>query len=78
MKEGSGQGRQGGAGRTMGSAKPALAPVQVHFGGKLPLILLKAVSSVSILVAYLDQMIRVRISVRCAFGLALAPVTPGL
>ena len=30
----------------MGSAKPALAPVQVHFGGKVVLILLKAVMNV--------------------------------
>ena len=46
MKEGSGQGRQGGAGRTHGSAEPALIPVQVHFGGKAVLILLKEVLSV--------------------------------
>ena len=41
------QGRQGGFGRTLGSAVPALAPVQVHFGGKSDLILLKAVMNVS-------------------------------
>ena len=50
MKKDGGQGRQGGAGRNHGSAEPALAPIQVHFGRKLPLILLKAVSSVSILI----------------------------
>ena len=50
MMEGGGQGRQGGVGGTHGSAEPALAPIQVHFGRKLPLILLKAVSSVSILI----------------------------
>ena len=47
MMEGGGQGRQGGAGRTHGSTEPALAPVQVHFGGKSDLILLKAVMNVS-------------------------------
>ena len=47
MKKDGGQGRQGGAGRTHGSAEPVLAPVQVHFGGKSDLILLKAVMNVS-------------------------------
>ena len=47
MKKDGGQGRQGGAGRTPGSAEPALVPIQVHFGGKTMLILLKAVLSVS-------------------------------
>ena len=31
----------------MGPAEPALGPVQVHFGGKSDLILLKAVMNVS-------------------------------
>ena len=43
-----GQGRQSGAGRPMGSAKPGQAPVQVRFGEKHDLILLKSVASVSI------------------------------
>ena len=34
-------------GAKVGLAEPALAPVQVHFGGKAVLILLKAVLSVS-------------------------------
>ena len=46
MKKDGGQGRQGGAGRTHGSAEPALAPVQVHFGGKSDLILPKSVVDV--------------------------------
>ena len=46
-KEGGGQGCQGGASRTYGSAELALAPVQVHFGGKITLILLKSVADVS-------------------------------
>ena len=46
-KKDGGQGRQGGAGRTLGSAEPALAPVQVHFDGKSNLILLKVVINVS-------------------------------
>ena len=46
-EKGGGQGRQGGSGRTLGSAEPALAPVQVHFGGKSDLIPLKAVMNVS-------------------------------
>ena len=37
-----------GAGRPTSSAEPGRAPVQVHFGGKLDLILLKAVWHVSI------------------------------
>ena len=49
-KKGGGQGRQRGVGRTMGSAEPALAPVQVHFGGKITLILQKSVADVSILI----------------------------
>ena len=36
--------------RTKGSAELALAPVQVHFGGKITLILLKAVMNVSIFI----------------------------
>ena len=46
-KKGSGQGRQRGVGRTKGSVEPALAPVQVHFGGMADLILLMAVWHVS-------------------------------
>ena len=45
-----GQRRRSGAGRSHGSAEPSPLPVQVHFGGKLALIFLKAVSSVSILI----------------------------
>ena len=41
-------GSKGGFGRTKGSAELALAPVQVHFGGKITLILLKSVADVSI------------------------------
>ena len=47
MRKDGGQGCQGGAGQTHGSAEPALAPVQVHFGGKFDLILLKVVMNVS-------------------------------
>ena len=39
-----------GVGRTRGSTEPTLAPVQVHFGGKAVLILLKAVDDVSIFI----------------------------
>ena len=46
-EEGGGQNHQRRVGRTHGSAEPALAPVQVHFGGKSDLILLKAVMNVS-------------------------------
>ena len=44
-----GQRWQGGAGRTKGSAEPPLNPVQVHFCGKVPLILLMVVWHVSML-----------------------------
>ena len=43
-----GQRWQSGAGRTHGSAEPGQAPVQVHFGGKADLILMKSVADVSI------------------------------
>ena len=47
-EKGGGQSRQSGAGRTHGSAEPGQALVQVHFGGKADLILLKSVADVSI------------------------------
>ena len=49
-KKGSSQGRQRGVGRTMGSAEPGQKSVQVHFGGKITLILLEAADDVSIFI----------------------------
>ena len=47
-EKGGGWSRQSGADRTHGPAEPGQAFVQVHFGGKIILVLLKSVADVSI------------------------------
>ena len=50
LEKDGGQRRRGGADQPHGSVEPSPPPVQVHFGGKITLILLEAADDVSIFI----------------------------